>query len=374
MLNLIDKHVERWGIGYLRHLGWRALTRRPQGLRHLLFALCDHYEPLWRGANEQTGATRVFSWLKRYEATLGVFRDADGRMPQHSWFFPGEEYRPTFLDALAQLAASHCGEVELHLHHDRDTPAVLTDKIRRYLSLLAEHGHLCRDADGRARYAFIHGNWALANGRPDGRWCGVDSELQILFETGCYADFTFPSCPDPTQPGMVNVIYWPTGNLGRRRAYERGIVARTGQHFDDRVLMVTGPLGVALRQGTLRPRLEYGDVTAQDPPTADRVRSWIAQDIHVRGRPDWVFTKVYTHGAQEPQTECILGPGGVALHRALTREFNDGTRWKLHYVTAREMFNIARAAMDGRSGDPSEFRDYLLPPPPASLRAQGDRI
>ena len=31
-----------------------------------------------------------------------------------------------------------------------------------------------------AAYAFVHGNWALDNSRPDGRWCGIDAELPRL--------------------------------------------------------------------------------------------------------------------------------------------------------------------------------------------------
>ena len=46
------------------------------------------------------------------------------------------------------------------------------------------------------RYAFIHGNWCLANARKDRRWCWVDEELPLLFDTGCYADYTFPSAPE----------------------------------------------------------------------------------------------------------------------------------------------------------------------------------
>ena len=67
----------------------------------------------------------------------------------------------------------------------------------------------------------------------------------------------------------------------------------------------------------------------------------------------------------EAEAAALLGTSGDCLHRVLGEEFNDGARWKLHYVTAREMFNIAAAAMDGRSGDPAEYRDYVLPPPEA---------
>ncbi len=60
----------------------------------------------------------------------------------------------------------------------------------RTLSDFESHGVVPQRA-GRPAWAFIHGNWALANGRPDGRWCGVDDELALLHELGCYADFTF---------------------------------------------------------------------------------------------------------------------------------------------------------------------------------------
>jgi len=35
----------------------------------------------------------------------------------------------------------------------------------------------------------------------------------------------------------------------------------------------------------------------------------------------------------------------------------------LHYVTAREMYNIAKAAEAGLAGDPGRYRDFELPKP-----------
>ncbi len=43
----------------------------------------------------------------------------------------------------------------------------------------------------------------------------------------------------------------------------------------------------------------------------------------------------------------------AALHDAIDREFNDGRRYRLHYVTAREMFNIVRAAEAGETAIPA---------------------
>lgn len=357
---LQEKNLHQWLPDYARHLVRRVRAARTPGPRHLLFALCDHYEPLWGGAPEHVGRARVDAWVDGYPR-LDAFRDSDGRPPRHGWFFPGEEYRPHFLDGLAQLARRGFGEVEFHLHHDGDTAETLAPRIEQHLATFAQHGHLSRKGNGFA-WAFIHGNWSLANGRPDRRWCGVDDELVLLHRLGCYVDLTFPSAPDPCQPDKVNQIYWPVGDLAQRRSYEHGERARVGASYDDRLLMITGPLALA-RKG-LGMRLENGALTGKDPPTAARVATWVAQGIHVEGRPDWVFVKVHTHGSIERTAASLLGDGGHALHTALADYKRRG--WSLHYVTAREMYNVARAAMDGKSGDPNAYFDYVVPPPPVA--------
>ena len=46
-------------------------------------------------------------------------------------------------------------------------------------------------------------------------------------------------------------------------------------------------------------------------------------------------------------------------------ELTDGARaarskYRVHFVTAREMVNIILAACDGRDGNPGDYRDYRL--------------
>jgi hypothetical protein len=366
---LRDKHLGQWLPGYLAHLARSLAAGRARRPRHLLFALCDHYEPLWHGAGEGQALARVRAWHESYPRLAAGFRDSTGRPPQHSFFFPVEQYRAAFFDRLDELVRAGLGEVEVHLHHDRSTPSETRSEILAGVEQLGARGHLGRGADGSPRYAFIHGNWALANAHRDGRDCGVDAELPLLFDTGCYADFTFPSAPDPAQSNRVNQIYWPVGDLARRRSYAHGERARVGRRHGDRILMITGPLALARRAGRARVRLEYGALTAHDPPTRERVATWVAQHIHVAGRPEWIFVKVYTHGAGEDQAAALLGAAGRELHRILGERYDDGERWQLHYVTAREMFNIALAAMDGHAGSPAAFRDYAIAPPP--LRRTG---
>ncbi len=365
-LTFSHKHVHRWIGGYARHVLGRIGEPPVEGPRHVLFAVCDHFEPLWGDAAAARGRERVERWEQGYPELAHEFRDADGRPPRHTFFFPGEQYAPSYLDSLGRLARAGLGEVEVHLHHDGDDAPKLESDLREYLRAYAEHGHLSRAADGSLRYAFIHGNWCLSNSRRDGRYCGVDSELGVLFDTGCYADFTFPSAPDETQPSIVNQIYWPIGDRTQARAHERGVRARVGQVMGDRILMVQGPLALARRSGRLGIRIESAALTARDPGTPSRIDTWVSQGIHIAGRPEWTFVKVHTHGAPDAQAASLLGEQGRAMHRALLRRYNDGKRFILHYVTAREMFNIALAAMSGLGGNPDTFRDYSLPAPPVA--------
>ena len=67
------------------------------------------------------------------------------------------------------------------------------------------------------------------------------------------------------------------------------------------------------------------------------------------------------------RTATFDAPGAskaTAMHTSFGRKYNDGVEWKLHYVTAREMYNIARAAEDGLVGDPNTYRNYEITAPP----------
>jgi hypothetical protein len=47
----------------------------------------------------------------------------------------------------------------------------------------------------------------------------------------------------------------------------------------------------------------------------------------------------------------------------LEEQYCDNKKYFLHYASAREMFNIIKAAEAGEDGDPHQFRDYILKPP-----------
>src|SRR5262249_2341606 len=148
-----NKNLHQWLPDYARHLARRARSRRGS-TPHVLFALCDHYEPLHGHAPDDVGRARVDTWVDGY-ARLDQFRDSNGRAPRHGWFFPGEEYRPYFLDRLGDLVKRGFGEVEVHLHHDGDTSTTLAEKLEATLGKFGAHGHLSRAPDDRRyRWAF----------------------------------------------------------------------------------------------------------------------------------------------------------------------------------------------------------------------------
>jgi hypothetical protein len=368
------KELHLWVGAWLKdRLKKRRMDRAFDGTRHLLFAVCDHYEPLHGQGTTTANATvdaaamdkaraRVATWRTEYPK-LGKFRDSDGRPPRHSFFYPGEQYYPELLEPVAELCQAGFGEVEVHLHHDGDTREALRASLELTLTNYEKHGLVPR-AQGKRAWAFIHGNWCLANARRDRRYCGVDDEMQLLYDLGCYADFTFPSAPDESQPGIVNSIYYPSGDVTQRRAYERGEPARVGTRKQDRLLMIEGPLALAMRPHSNKIRIESGALDWADPPSWSRLRTWVRQRVVVEGRPDWVFVKVHTHGAPEKNAEIMLGGRNVELHEELAKRYADGKAWKLHYVSAREMFNVARAAMDGKTGSPDAYFDYEVPRPP----------
>ncbi|MFT3665099.1 hypothetical protein [Piscinibacter sp.] len=359
------RHVGVWIGNYLKQ-DWRAPVP-PGTTRHLMFCFVDHYEPRWASPSYETECVRVARWRQDYPKLCEGLRDADGRQPVHTFFYPEEEYRREHLDALVDLCRMGLGEIEIHLHHDDDTEAGLREKLRRFTNtLVQEHDALPLDPQtGQVRWAFIHGNWALDNSHPSGRNCGVNNELIVLREEGCYVDYTFPAAPDPCQTSTINKIYYAKDDPHRPKSHDTGLrVKAGGQPWGD-LMLIQGPTGFMWhnRKFGLLPRIENADVRTSSPPTLARVDAWVETGIHVEGRPEWVFVKVHTHGTQERDTDTLLGKPMREAFEYLGRRYNDGKDWKLHYVSAREMYNIAKAAERGLAGDPGQYRDLVVPRP-----------
>lgn len=339
---ILSRNMQYWLGTWIRWAWRRRFAPRP-ARRHVYFCFADHYEPYGLGADRDRAHARVARWVREYPPLAAKHRDSFGNPPRHSYFYPAEEYDPELLDALAGLRDRGLGDVEVHLHHDNDTAENFRRTMTEFARTLHErHGFLAREpGTGRILYTFIHGNWALDNSRPDGRWCGIDNELAILVETGCVADMTMPSAPSDTQVSTINSIYFARGRDGCRKSHDTGRPARVGEGAGPgELLMVQGPLTLNWKEAKwgVLPRIESAELSFDAPPTAHRVKLWGECAIAVQGAEEHVFIKVHTHGATEKSMQMLFDQGGFdTLWTELERQYRVDADHTLRYVTAREM-------------------------------------
>jgi hypothetical protein len=242
------------------------------------------------------------------------------------------------------MCESGVGELELHLHHQDDTDATLRSKLREALTVYRSHGALSQWPDGRTAFAFVHGNWALdnsciVNGR---NFCGVNNEITVLKDEGCYADFTFPAWQNLAQPRMLNHIYYAHDDVARPKSHDSGTPARRGRTNPDDLLLIQGPLVpfFADRRGLPRPAVDDADLSHCRRYNPARFDRWVRTGIHVAGCPNKIFIKIHCHGAADYNRDLLLGEDLDALYGDAEARYNDGKHYRLHYITAREAFNI----------------------------------
>jgi hypothetical protein len=358
------RNLDRWIFPYLQGRILSLLRTRRSWPVHVAFCAVDHFEPFWGKADGIVAKKRVKSWIEEYSAIADRHADSEGMHPRHTFFYPQEEYEPELLEMLAGLCGGGHGEVEIHLHHDDDTSEGTRQKLFTFTELLAKkHGLLSTDQEtGEIKYGFIHGNWALDNSRRDGRWCGVNDELTILQETGCYADFTLPSAPSDTQTKKINSIYYAIDDPNKPKSHDRGIDAVAGGTNQRGLLMIQGPLCLNWhsRKFGVMPRIESGSLSYDNPFSTERLELWVSHSPKIYNGTEWIFVKIHTHGCQEKNMNYLLFGGLDRLYSTLESYDNDISNYKLHYVSAREMFNLVKALEANTMDRLENWRDYPL--------------
>jgi len=350
---------------------WQRLTRSvPQGTVHLVLAVADHFEPaidirdgdarVPQGEQER----RLAIWCGEYPRAVSAWRDHDGCPFVHTYFYPAEQYDRPLIERLAEHCQRGWGEIEIHLHHGTKKPDN-AQNIRRVLEQFRDtlaYRHNCLSFEEESdlpRYAFVHGNFALANS-VTGRNCGVDSEMQVLAETGCYADMTLPTAPGhAAQTSKINALYECALPLTQRAPHRQGRDLVRGNPPRIMPLMIQGPLLPDFSDLPRRIRIENGSITSANPLSIHRLQLWKRAAITVKGRPDWLFIKLHCHSMDPTQTEAVRGEAMKRFLQQLVEGANE-RREILHFVTAREMANIVLAACDGREGNPGHYRSYRL--------------
>lgn len=364
---LVRRQLHLWVFAYLRQRVSYFIFRRniPQE-RHIIVAICDHFDFGSSGKYQQGEEQKLDIWEREYPPLSDRHCDSNGINLKHTWFFPPHYHRGDYLQRLVGLCSRGYGEIELHLHHDHmppfpDTSDTLREKIRSSIESYSKHGAFLLP-DGTKTFAFIHGDWALDNSR-SGKYCGVNDEIKILAEEGCYADFTFPSLHE-SQPRKINSIYYVEDDPAKPKSYNSGVDARAGGKESGDLMLIQGPLalGVKKKYGLpFFPSIEAASLDGSNRPSMKRVKMWLKANVHVKGRPEWVLVKLHTHGAMRPNFDNNFGEVADQFFTELEEKYNNPEDGYLHYVTAREMYNIIKAAEAGETGNPGEYRDYRIP-------------
>lgn len=344
MVKLRGMHLSTFAIAYAA--GLRTLPVP----KHVFICVGDHYEPDWNGADQETQIRRVDRWVHQYPSVVQDCVDSRGRPPQHTFFYPIECYEPILIEKLATLVRAGFGDIEVHLHHDDDHSDALRNLLTHSTQVLFDrHGLLRKNSSGQIQYGFIHGNWALDNSHPDGRWCGVNDELTILRQTGCYADFTMPAAPHPAQTRTINSLYYAIDDPEKPKSHDRGILAKVGATPPEpSLLMIQGPLVVNHPRPWKKPKVENGNVSKTQPLNVQRLDSWLRAGVSVDECPDWHFLKLHTHGAPESNADVWLGDSAKTFHQQLAKQSRlRGFRY--YYVTAYEMAKLVHQAEAGNT-------------------------
>ncbi len=340
-----------------------GFIRRTKYPVHVLFCMVDHYEPGEGNASFEVEKARMRLLLEKFPELSKRHKDSAGHPPKRTWFFPPHYHRHNNLKELVSLCELGYGEVELHLHHGKIKPDTSENLEKTILQCIKEYSQfgIFGEENGLKKYGFIHGDWALDNSRHD-KFCGVNNEIEILLKTGCYADYTFPST-NTSNPLKINSIYYANDNPHKPKSHNWGVnVSPTRKHNG----------GLMIIQGLLHPffvtkspfsyRIVGDVVDCFTPVSKKRVDMWVKSGVRIEGKDDLVIIKTHTHGAAD--ADAVLGRKMDDILSHLESNYNDGVKYILHYVTARELYNIIKAVEAGEIvDDPEQYRNYSVKPP-----------
>lgn len=318
---------------------------------HVLFLIADHHEP----GHGERGVRKSTAWCEAYKRNIDGIYDDYGNPVQYTWFYPYDHLNSEVVFILNKLVFQGLGEIEFHWHMDHQSNETFPPKLEAAVAWFNSHGCMLPiGPEPKPQFGFVAGNWALDNASGNPIQCGVNRQLDILKAYGCYADFTFSTLGTLAQPAKINSIYY-VKDTDEPKSYNTGVDAKVGSSNSD-FMIFQGPICCDWHDRIW----ECAAMETASPFEKHRVPLWLKYAPVVTGRPEWIFLKVYTHGVQS--RDVILSKQFVYMLKELKKVCRE-KQLSLHFVTAREAYNIVKAAEDGKTGNPESYRDYILEKP-----------
>jgi hypothetical protein len=162
---------------------------------------------------------------------------------------------------------------------------------------------------------------------------------------------------------MLNAIYECGLPFDQAVPHRAGTPVKVGQKAEKLPLIFTGPLIFNWSRrikGLPVPRIDDGELAANQPMDLARLARWQKANISVLGRPEWVFIKLYCHGFFDYDQEACIGESARRFFSEIIENGVKTNSYDVYFASAREAFNMVLAAMDGNSGSPGQYRDYRL--------------
>lgn len=323
----------------------------PDHEKHLIFIMVDHYEH--GSKSEAVVSNRV--WCQKFREISDRYLDDYGNKFRYTWFYPYDHHVEGVVAELSEMALSGYGEVEFHWHMGQPprngiTPENYQEKLEEAIRWFQQFGAMITEEENpRTAFAYIAGVWDLdASRKPVSN--GLTNQIEVLQKCGCYADFTFSTIATAAQPQKINSIYYVKDDPKEPKSHNSGTDVEVGKSIDNQLMIFQGPINIHW-DGSL----EYGAVESAPRFAPHRVPRWLESNIH---GPEWVFVKVYSHGAQS--SAVVLDHDMEIMLKSL-KQYCEEKGMKLHFMSTREAFNVVKAAEAGKSGNPEDYRDFHIP-------------
>ena len=345
--------ADRWIVTYIkRELAEKENVEENKD-RHIIFTFVDHYEP---GYKEKEAIEKHKKWMALYKKAIKNHHDSYGNSVKYTWYYPYDQHIDKILISLTKAVYDGLGEVEMHWHHPKSDNQKFPGELKKAITWYNQYGALlvC-GSKVETRFSFIHGNWALDNSL-NGKLCGVSREIEYLYAQGVYADLTFSTIGTDAQPTKrINSIYYINEDE-KSKSYNDGPLVEKGKIVNNKMMSIQGPMSIDFIEGF---RLEYGALETYAKPSKKRIDKWVDANIHVKDKPEWVFVKLYSHGIQS----SVIMKEYFGKMLGDIEQYAKGKKYKLHYMTAREMYNVIKAAEQGKEGDPEKYRNLVISKP-----------